>query len=227
MKTTKLILTNKQPLEQKYGVEGFERIRAAIDKLVDADNVRSIKTHFVCLDDAEDTGRFGVDAINGRPTPIRCKRVIDKLCSALTPDYIALLGADDVVPHFQVPNPSYQPMKDDDELVPTDNPYACSRPFSEKKRASYLIPDRVVGRIPDLPGKNPDLSWLLDCLQIACSWKSSASSAYERDLMVCCESWQQAEHNNRVTAQQYDRLGLAEYEAIESFRRSREPGLPR
>ena len=36
------------------------------------------------------------------------------------------------------------------------------------------------------------------------------------------ESWQQAENNNRATAQRYDRLGLAEYEAIESFRRQKE-----
>ena len=36
------------------------------------------------------------------------------------------------------------------------------------------------------------------------------------------ESWQQAENNNRATAQHYDRLGLAEYEAIESFRRQKE-----
>ena len=36
------------------------------------------------------------------------------------------------------------------------------------------------------------------------------------------ESWQQAETNNRATAQHYDRLGLAEYEAIESFKRHKE-----
>jgi glucosamine-6-phosphate deaminase len=36
------------------------------------------------------------------------------------------------------------------------------------------------------------------------------------------ESWQQAENNNRATAQHYDRLGLPEYEAIESFRRQKE-----
>jgi glucosamine-6-phosphate deaminase len=41
------------------------------------------------------------------------------------------------------------------------------------------------------------------------------------------ESWQQAENNNRATAQHYDRLGLAEYEAIESFRRQKESELPR
>ncbi len=36
------------------------------------------------------------------------------------------------------------------------------------------------------------------------------------------ESWQQAGNNNRATAQHYDRLGLAEYEAIESFQRQKE-----
>jgi len=39
------------------------------------------------------------------------------------------------------------------------------------------------------------------------------------------ESWQQAENNNRATAQHYDRLGLAEYEAIESFRREKESAV--
>jgi glucosamine-6-phosphate deaminase len=33
------------------------------------------------------------------------------------------------------------------------------------------------------------------------------------------ESWEQAENANRTTARDYDRLGMAEYEAIESFRR--------
>ncbi len=36
------------------------------------------------------------------------------------------------------------------------------------------------------------------------------------------ESWQQAEHHNRAIAGRYDALGLAEYEAIEAFRRWRE-----
>jgi glucosamine-6-phosphate deaminase len=33
------------------------------------------------------------------------------------------------------------------------------------------------------------------------------------------ESWEQAENTNRDTARDYDRLGMAEYEAIEAFRR--------
>jgi len=35
------------------------------------------------------------------------------------------------------------------------------------------------------------------------------------------EAWQQAEHQNRATANRYDALGLAEYEAIEAFQRYR------
>jgi len=33
------------------------------------------------------------------------------------------------------------------------------------------------------------------------------------------EFWQRAEQRNRFTAQQYDKLGLAEYEAMEAFKR--------
>lgn len=36
------------------------------------------------------------------------------------------------------------------------------------------------------------------------------------------ESWQAAEHTNRATARKYDALGLAEYEAIEAFRRDQD-----
>ena len=43
-----------------------------------------------------------------------------------------------------------------------------------------------------------------------------SQSAMEPDLR---EPWQQAEHCNRETARVYDRLGLAEYEAIEAFQR--------
>ncbi|HEY0791609.1 MAG TPA: glucosamine-6-phosphate deaminase [Chthoniobacterales bacterium] len=36
------------------------------------------------------------------------------------------------------------------------------------------------------------------------------------------ESWQAAEHTNRATARRFDALGLAEYEAMEAFRRHRD-----
>jgi hypothetical protein len=193
MKTTKLIVTVRKRLQEKYGEDGFESIQSAINSLAEADNARGIETVLVYLDDEVTTAPYSVSPIKGQATPLRCKRAIDALYKALSPDYVVILGADDVIPYFKVPNPSFRPVQgDDDEVVPTDNPYACSRPFSAKKAESYLIPDRVLGRIPDLPGKNPDLSWLLDYLNVARSWKSSAASDYDKDLMVCCDTWRKS-----------------------------------
>jgi hypothetical protein len=193
MKTTKLIVTVRKRLEEKYGEDGFESIQSALNSLAEADDARGIATILVYLDDEATTSPYGVSRLTGQATALRCKRTIDALYKALSPDYLVLVGADDVIPYFKVPNPSFGPSKgDEDEEVPTDNPYACSRPFSAKKSESYLIPDRVLGRIPDLPGKNPDISWLLDYLESARSWKSNVASDYDKDLMVCCDSWQKS-----------------------------------
>ena len=40
--------------------------------------------------------------------------------------------------------------QDFDKTVPTDNPYASSEAFSKDDQNSYLVPDRVIGRIPDM-----------------------------------------------------------------------------
>jgi glucosamine-6-phosphate deaminase len=69
-----------------------------------------------------------------------------------------------------------------------------------------------------VPLSPAELSVKLDCLYHHRSQRSQ-TPFLERQSG---ESWQQAEHNNRITAQHYDRLGLAEYEAMESFRRSKE-----
>jgi glucosamine-6-phosphate deaminase len=66
-----------------------------------------------------------------------------------------------------------------------------------------------------VPLSPAELSVKLDCLYHHRSQRSQTPFLESQSG----ESWQQAEHSNRVTAQQYDRLGLAEYEAIESFRR--------
>jgi glucosamine-6-phosphate deaminase len=70
-----------------------------------------------------------------------------------------------------------------------------------------------------VPLSPAELSLKLDCLYHHRSQRSQTPFLESQSG----ESWQQAEHNNRITAQQYDRLGLAEYEAMESFRRSKQP----
>jgi hypothetical protein len=93
---------------------------------------------------------------------------------------------------FDVLNPAYDQSGDDDEMVPTDNPYASSKRFRPSKRISYLVPDRVIGRIPDMlpdPGKegrNSDPAWFVDYLRTARSWKAQPDTFYARALYAIC-----------------------------------------
>jgi glucosamine-6-phosphate deaminase len=66
-----------------------------------------------------------------------------------------------------------------------------------------------------VPLSPAELAIKLDCLY---HHRSQRSQTPFTDTQAG-EGWQQAEQINRATAKQYDRLGLAEYEAIESFHR--------
>ncbi len=79
-------------------------------------------------------------------------------------------------------------------------------------------PDEIDMAVPLSPA---ELAVKLDCLYHHRSQRSQTPFIGAQSG----ESWQQAENNNRATAQHYDRLGLAEYEAIESFRRHKESEL--
>ena len=96
---------------------------------------------------------LGVAPVSGEATPEKIKQAIDDLWTKLTPtpDYLVLFGGDDIVPMFQVPNPSG--CGRDQTLtkrVPTDNPYATHLPFLPSDPNSYVIPERAIGRIPDM-----------------------------------------------------------------------------
>ena len=85
--------------------------------------------------------------VSGKATPRKIKRDVDDLWKRLAPDYLVLFGGADIVSMFDVVNPSHHRKGDDQEKVPTDNPYASSLHFLSSKRRSYVVPDRVIGRI--------------------------------------------------------------------------------
>jgi len=189
MATTKLSITVRAALEKKYPAKALARLDKAIAAWVKADAARGIQTLHVAVDSPADMAPFGVKALKKRMTSNKIKRALDALVAATAPEYVVIVGAGDVVPHFLVPNPSYSAGGDDDELVPTDNPYACSAKFRRSARATYLVPDRVLGRIPDLPGSS-DPAWLVDYLTHAAAWHGRPSSAYTKSpLAVCCATW--------------------------------------
>src|SRR5436190_3939403 len=146
MKPVKLIVTHKGNLQWKYGSK-FPRINSLLKKLHDADKKKGLETKVVFVDDSASTQKAGVKKIKVWSEQ-ECKRIVDDLYQKHIPAYIVILGAQDIIPFQEIDNPA----EDDDVIVPSDLPYACDTPFS-RKIEKFTGPTRVVGRIPDIPGK--------------------------------------------------------------------------
>jgi hypothetical protein len=191
MQSVKLSVTVRGNLERKYDKMALKKIDAAVKEWIAADTARGLKTIHVAVDDEKAMKALGVRAVHGSVTANKMKHAVDLLWSRLRPDYLVLFGAGDVVPYFVVDNPSYDPNGDDDRKVPTDNPYACSHPFQAKKKKSFLVPDRVIGRIPDVPEES-DPAWFIDYLNTAMRWAPQKRSVYSGAYAICCDAWKKA-----------------------------------
>ena len=190
-RTVKLSVTVKCHLERKYDAAALKQINTAIKSWIKADANRGIHTVHVAVDDSAAMRTRGVRPVSGKATPRKIKRAVDDLWKRLAPDYLVLFGGADIVPMFDVVNPSHHRKGDDQEKVPTDNPYASSLHFLSSKRRSYLVPDRVIGRIPDMVS-DTDPSWLVDYLATATSWRSKPASFYREAYAICCFRWRRA-----------------------------------
>jgi Peptidase family C25 len=189
--TLKLSVTVNCHLERKYKPDALKQIDAAIQAWINADaKKRGICTVHVAVDDPAAMLQVWRDyfpeaprvrPVLGRVTARKIKRAIDDLWEQLAPDYLVLFGGTDIVPMFVVDNPNYSAKGDDDKKVSTDSPYASSFP-------SYLVPDRVMGRIPDVVSDR-DPAWLVDYLATATSWKSKRASFYRETYAICCDQW--------------------------------------
>jgi hypothetical protein len=193
----KLCVTVKRRLKCKYDPAALEQIKAALKRWIKADAERGIRTIYIAVDDHAAMKKRGVQPVSGKVTAPKIKRAIDDLWKRLAPEYLVLFGAHDVVPMFEVSNPDYDPGGDTDKTLLTDSPYASSFPFLSGKRRSYMVPDRVIGRIPDMvsePNKchKVDPMWLLSYLKTATFWTSNPANLYTETYAICAEQWQSA-----------------------------------
>lgn len=193
----KLCVTVKHRLKCKYNPTALKQINKALKGWIKADDDRGIRTIHIAVDDHAAMKKRGVKPVSGEVTAPKIKRAIDDLWKRLAPEYLVLFGAHDVVPMFEVSNPDYDPDGDKDKTLLTDSPYASSFPFLSGKRRSYMVPDRVTGRIPDMvsePGKchKVDPVWLLAYLKTATSWTSNPADLYTETYAICAEQWQTA-----------------------------------
>lgn len=183
----KVIVTNMSALRSKYG-KGVAKIQAAVKRLVAADKKRGITTRFVALDDAPAMKKLKATAVTNASDFKQNKQAIDGVFLALMPDYLMILGANDIVPHQNLRNPVFSPGGTDrDEFAFGDLPYACEAPYSEKPQ-DFTGPTRVVGRLPDLNGV-ADLDYLIRIIEVAIGYKQLQASDYASYLGISAEVW--------------------------------------
>jgi len=189
MQADKVIVTNMSALREKYGA-AMHRVEDALFRLAAADRKRGLETKVVALDSGDD-----MRAASGRPVTEKdeqkqVKTAVDAVCQAYRPDYLMILGAPDIFPHQDLRNPVYDPEGDEDEVVPSDIPYACDAPYSSDPR-KFVGPTRVVGRLPDLVG-TADPAYLVSLLGTAARHKTKTRSEYRKYFSVTAEVWKES-----------------------------------
>lgn len=185
MYAKKMIITAKSSLTLKYGSK-FPKIKKLLQALKAADKKRGIATLIVFIDDAVSAKQAGIKPIqnvNAR----ECKRAVDDLYKKHVPDYIVLVGSQDVFPFQEINNPADA---DGDITVPSDLPYACDAPYS-KNIQSFTGPTRVVGRIPDVPGEN-DIQYFTTLIQNIINAKPRREELYMQYFGVSAYVWRKS-----------------------------------
>ena len=186
MKPDKVIITNVGALKSKYD-DRFGRVQAAIHRLLGADKKRGLQTKLVAVDSASDMRAAHGKAVKEADDQRAVKKAIDAIYSAYEPDYIMILGAQDIVPHQDLKNPVYDPQGDEDKVVPSDMPYACEASYS-KEPGDFVGPTRVVGRVPDLI-RSSDPAYLVSLLGTAARHRTRPRSEYQQYFSVSAEVW--------------------------------------
>jgi len=140
-----LLITIRAALRDKYGADGYDNVRKALDDFAEVANGR-----VVALDDPEDTNALGIPSLVARePGSILLSiRAIRRQTSGV--DSLLIAGGDDVVPFWRMTNPVTDRSVDPDQVVATDNPYATSSEILEE----YLAPELSVGRLHDYGNGN-------------------------------------------------------------------------
>lgn len=180
----KLIVSCKKQLKSKYG-KGFSSLEKKLAQLVKSDKLKKLDTKVVYIDDATSMRKVGIKAVSA-PTPKNCKDAIDSMYKKWIPAYIVILGAQDVFPFQEINNPA----EDEDQVVPSDLPYACDAAYS-RDISAFTGPTRVVGRIPDIPGKG-DVTYLEKILDNCISHKSVDGQLYNKYFAITTDAWKKS-----------------------------------
>ncbi|HVU99561.1 MAG TPA: C25 family cysteine peptidase [Puia sp.] len=188
MPILKLIISCKNALTLKYGAADFKKVDALLAKLAAADKKKGITTKVVYIDDPASASKAGIPVF-ASTTEKDCKNAVDALYTKSKPDYILLFGAQDIVPFVSIVNPAAAG-EDPDTTVPSDLPYACDAPYSTQAQ-DFIGPTRVVGRLPDIPGKG-DVAYVQALVDTASGWKPGKAADYSAYFGITAKVWQKS-----------------------------------
>jgi hypothetical protein len=138
-----VIVSSKSNLTARFGDDGFIQVDQDLRELAQA-----IETHvglqavIIYVDDVYSLDPYRLQPIDPAD-PLQIKMLLDLLDTRLNGQgleihYLLIIGGDSVLPFHRLPNP----IDDQDESVPSDNPYAS-------RDDNYFIPERAIGRMPD------------------------------------------------------------------------------
>lgn len=182
--STKVIVTNKSALTAKYSPAGFASIQAAASRYQAHFGSVGDTVQIVYLDDASQMAAFGAASSSAANTGQENKAAIDAVATQLNPDFIAILGGTDIVPHQILDNPTM----DADANVPSDLPYSCNAPYSTTV-SDFRSPSRIVGRIPDVTAQNDQGFYLSGLLDAAVAWAPGSVAQYKDYFAVTADVW--------------------------------------
>ncbi|WP_161596892.1 C25 family cysteine peptidase [Chitinophaga vietnamensis] len=186
MQSTKLIITNKTALQQKYG-DQHQAILNDLAALQAFDGTRHLDTHIIFLDDAAQMQSLKATAVTDPADEAQNKQAIDELYAFFSPGYILIAGAQDIVPFQRLKN-MLSGDTDPDTFIPSDMPYACDAPY-DKDPGKFVSPTRVVGRLPDVPAQN-DPAYFHSLVQDIINIKSLPQSEYRSYFSISTFDWQ-------------------------------------
>ena len=112
-----LAVTMRAPIQSAFGVDGYAKVRQAIDSYVQGQEGKTL-----ALDDSDDTAPINIPpplAADAGSLLIAIRSAVNAVGGT---DSLLLLGNDSVIPLFQINNPVKDRTIDPDSAIPSDDP---------------------------------------------------------------------------------------------------------
>ncbi len=166
------IISHKKNILDRYGKEKGSRIISLIQELAERKDGTAL-----FLDALPE--EFNTFSFLKNVEPHLFKEFVDTVDSDSTEEgSILIMGGHTIIPFYNIANPTF----DEDDEILTDAPYAS-------RDEHFLIPQRIVGRIPDADGEQDD--FFIDIIKRTIRYYEFADG-YQKSFGYSASIWKEA-----------------------------------